>query len=423
MGRPPLRLGQHGKIKRTQIGTGTWEARAYFRDIDGLIHRPRRSTPVGVFDRHGAAAEAELLAHLADRRAEGDEGITGKSLVSALLDAHMASLKEEGAAHSTLNTYRLRINYWNDIAAGLRVSECDPGRVYRLLERVRDDHGHTTARQLRGMLVAVFDAAVRDGALGVNPASAVKAPPATKKKASGTPRKHAAEPIDPKQLPAVLTAVTESTECRAKDLTDPILMHIATGLRVSEILGLLWEEFDPDAKTIGVTGRVIRATGQGLLRTPTTDSSKGTASVIALPAFAVEMLLARAVEPRPNKLGLIFPSTTGTLRDPNNFAKQWRGSRASLGTVLENSTGHSFRKTLGNMVTDHTADPRVAADVLGHSNVNTTLKHYLQRNRVHTDVATLVETAVRGTKPVKKRRLSKTDRKPTIPTRSLRSIR
>lgn len=390
-----------------------WDARCYFRDLDGVTRRPRRSTPTGVFDRHGAAAEAALVEHLAECRAQADDGITGGTLVSALLDAHLENLREQGKAHRTLDTYQLRVNYWNAIAAGLKVSECDPGRIYRLLERVRDTHGHTTSRQLRGMLVAVFDAAVRDGALEINPASAVKAPPPKKKAPSstGTPRKQAAEPIDPEQLPAVLAAITSSEECKSKDLTDPILMHMATGLRVSEILGLLWAEFDPESKTIAVTGRVIRATGQGLLRTPTIDSSKGTAPRIALPPFAIEMLLARAEEPRPNTLGLIFPSSAGTLRDTNNFAKQWRGARANLGAALENSTGHSFRKTLGNLVTDHTADPRVAADVLGHRDTRTTLKHYLQRNRIHTDVADLVDKAV-----------SKTDRKSTMTPRALRAV-
>lgn len=97
MGRPALRLGQHGKITRTSLAPGVWEARCYFRDLDGVTRRPRRQTPRGTFDRHGAAAEAELLAHLAERRAAADaDGITGDSLVSELLDAHLDALRAEG---------------------------------------------------------------------------------------------------------------------------------------------------------------------------------------------------------------------------------------------------------------------------------------------------------------------------------------
>jgi integrase len=51
---------------------------------------------------------------------------------------------------------------------------------------------------------------------------------------------------------------------------------------------------------------------------------------------------------------------------------------------------------LGNLVTDHTADPRVAADVLGHSDIQTTLRHYLSRGKMHPEVAAMVDNAVRG---------------------------
>lgn len=173
-------------------------------------------------------------------------------------------------------------------------------------------------------------------------------------------------------------------------------MHLATGLRVSEVLGLVWDELDADAKTIAVSGRVVWAQGKGLQRISTVDSSKGTAPVLALPQFAVDMLLVRSREDRPNQYGLIFPSAVGTLRDPTNFARQWRQAREELGEHLSGTTGHSFRKTLSNLVTTHTADPRIAADVLGHSDIQTTMKHYLSRGKVHPEVATMVDDAVLG---------------------------
>ncbi|MFM8857076.1 MAG: tyrosine-type recombinase/integrase [Actinomycetota bacterium] len=172
---------------------------------------------------------------------------------------------------------------------------------------------------------------------------------------------------------------------------------MATGLRVSEVLGFLWEEFDQESKTIAVSGRVVWVKGEGLLRTPTFDSSKGTAPLLALPQFAVDMLVARAQEQRLNHFGVIFPSSVGTLRDPSGFNRQWREVREGLGPDLAGSTGHSFRKTLSNLVTDHTADPRIAADVLGHTDIATTLRHYLARGKTHPEVAMMVENAVRGT--------------------------
>ena len=35
-GRPPLRIGQHGKISRKYLGDGVWEAQCRVRDTDGV---------------------------------------------------------------------------------------------------------------------------------------------------------------------------------------------------------------------------------------------------------------------------------------------------------------------------------------------------------------------------------------------------
>lgn len=390
-GRPPLRIGQHGRITRTQLAPGKWEARCRVRDADGLLRHVARQSPAGVRDRLGGAAEAALLEHLSTRAVRADAGaVTGSTLVSTLLDRHLDALRAAERAPRTIYSYGLRVGYWNAVAAGVTVADCTPGRLDRLLEQVRAAHGDTDAKQLRTLVAAALDLAVNEGALQANPARATKPAPKPKAKRGG-----GAHPIDPAALPAVMTALVESKMCRDKDLTDPILMHLATGLRVSEILGLLWAEFDPDTATIEVTGRVVREIGVGLLRTATVDSSKGTAPRLALPRFAVDLLLARAREERPNKLGLIFPSSVGTLRDPNTLARQWRTVRDDL-EHLAGTTGHSFRKTMSNLVTDHTADPRIAADVLGHADMQTTMRHYLQRGKTHPEVAEAVDEAVRG---------------------------
>lgn len=43
---------------------------------------------------------------------------------------------------------------------------------------------------------------------------------------------------------------------------------------------------------------------------------------------------------------MIFPATSGTWRDPNNFGKQWRNVREKLGAP--DATTHSFRQGRGN---------------------------------------------------------------------------
>jgi integrase len=89
---------------------------------------------------------------------------------------------------------------------------------------------------------------------------------------------------------------------------------------------------------------------------------------------------------------MIFPSTAGTWRDPNNFGKQWRTVRQDLG--VPDVTTHSFRKTVATLIDDAGMSPRVGADQLGHSKVSMTQDTYMARGRIHTEVAELLDRAI-----------------------------
>lgn len=395
VGRPPLRIGEHGSITRTMVRPGVWSARCWVRDPDGRLRRASRSTPRGVYDRHGAAAESALLEHLRDRRAVVPDEISGRTRVTDLLKQHLDNLRAAGRAPRTLDTYALRVDHWEKFGGGITVSDATPGLLNHTLEQVAEAHGRTTAKQLRTLVTAALDLAVNAGVLSANPARAAKPLPAPSRSMR---EQRGAEPISPDDLPRVLDVITGSAAVRRADLADLLIVHLGTGLRVSEVCGLRWQDLDPDAGTLEVHGRVVRVKGEGLLWTPISGSPKGAAVVIALPPFTLAALVARAAEPRPSSaLGMIFPSITGGLRDPNIVARQWRKVRGTLGEpALERVTGHSFRKTFGTLIADSTSDVREAADALGHADTATTLRHYLQRNRARPRVADIIERAVRG---------------------------
>jgi integrase len=89
---------------------------------------------------------------------------------------------------------------------------------------------------------------------------------------------------------------------------------------------------------------------------------------------------------------VIFPSTAGTLRDPNNFGKEWRRAREELG--VPEVTTHSFRKTVATLIDDDGLSARIGADHLGHSKVPMTQDRYMTRGRVHAQVADLLDRTV-----------------------------
>jgi integrase len=144
--------------------------------------------------------------------------------------------------------------------------------------------------------------------------------------------------------------------------------------------------------TLSVTGKVFRASGQGLQHHDTAKSEAGLRT-LPLPAFAIDVLAARHQAPFLGEQRMIFPSTAGTLRDPNNFPKQWRKVRDGLGAA--DVTTHSFRKSLATSIDDEGLSARIGADHLGHTNVSMTQDRYMSRGRVHTQVADLLDRLVR----------------------------
>jgi hypothetical protein len=104
-GRPPLRIGQHGKIVRVDLGGGVWLARTRFRDSDGVTRRVERRSPDGADDKHGKAAENALVETLTSRRAPSDDEISLDTKISVLVDRHLVRLAEDDRSPVTLSTY------------------------------------------------------------------------------------------------------------------------------------------------------------------------------------------------------------------------------------------------------------------------------------------------------------------------------
>jgi integrase len=89
---------------------------------------------------------------------------------------------------------------------------------------------------------------------------------------------------------------------------------------------------------------------------------------------------------------MVFPSTAGTGRDPDNFRARWREARDELG--VPDATSHSFRKTVATLIDDEGLSARIGADHLCHSRISMTQDKYMARGRVHTAVADLLDRTI-----------------------------
>jgi integrase len=278
-GRPPLRIGQHGKITRTYLGAGVWMARCRYRDSDGVTRIIERRGQAHEHDQHGNLAEDALIEALAERRPpSGPDAINLDTLVMTLVDQHIDRLSEDGRASRTLDTYRYHAGKLGKFIAGVRVGEATPPRIDAALRSMRSAHGPTMARRARTLLRGGLQLAVMANVVGANPVRDVQMIRSKK-------RPQGAKALTADELRELLTKLRDSETCRKADPVHPIAVLIASGLRRSELLALRWSDFDAQAGTVSVTGKVVRLKGKGLRRV---DEAKSDAGAAAWPGFTVD---------------------------------------------------------------------------------------------------------------------------------------
>lgn len=394
-GRPPLRIGQHGKITRENLGSGMWVARCKYRDSDGVTRRVERRGPAG--DKHGKLAEDALIDSLKNRRPPGaPDGINTDTLVKALMDRHLERLVELKRSPKTLSDYRYATRLFEPIIGKVRLGEVTPGRLDTALRAMQRAHGDGLTRHARNVLSGGLKLAVMATVIPGNPLREVSIERDVErdsKHAKGAKRKGGAKVLTGDQLRDMVNKLRGSAYCQKRDLVDPFLVFAATGLRRSEVMALQWEDYDPAAATLTVRAKVLRATGFPLQRIEDTKT-EASQRTVPLPKFAIEALDARKGRAFLGEQTVIFPSTRGKLRDPDYVGTQWAKVRDDLG--VPDVTSHSFRKTMATLIDEEGMSVRKAADQLGHARISVTQDIYQARKRVHHDVADMINRTVAG---------------------------
>jgi integrase len=156
----------------------------------------------------------------------------------------------------------------------------------------------------------------------------------------------------------------EQTRALADKLKEPyatlVLFLAVTGLRISEALGIKWSDFE--GNVLHVSRRIYEGES---------GDTKTSRSVRSLPI--PEALLARM-----RKLGdgqWVFRSRVGKTLNPGNALKRYiHPASRELGFRL--GGWHDFRHTMATQSMMGGAPTKVISEILGHSDVQTTMKVY-----------------------------------------------
>ncbi|GAA3310883.1 tyrosine-type recombinase/integrase [Arthrobacter ramosus] len=380
--RPPLPLGTWGKINRKKFPNGRWRATTRYRDTDGVTRTAE------AWGTTGAAAERNLTTSFHDRQAPNTSEISRTTRLSELSALWFAEIESNGrAGRRTIDGYK---DTYNRVIApalsGLRLNELTTGRLDRFLKNVAIDHP-ATARHSKIVLTGIIGLAVRHDALHSNPIRDVAPIKLATKNVKALTVK------DVQKLRTIIrdwqNDPAQKGRPRTSDLLDVLDIFLATGARIGEVLAIRWQDIDLDAKppTITISGTVVMERGRSAYRQDHPKTKAGFRTM-KLPPFAAHTLERKHATEQPHPEDMLFPSSTGTVRSPHNFRRQWRDARA--GSPYEWVTPHVFRKSVATLI-DKEYSSKHAAAQLGHSGTAVTEKHYIAKATESPDLTVALE--------------------------------
>ena len=149
-----------------------------------------------------------------------------------------------------------------------------------------------------------------------------------------------------------------------------ILLALYTGMRIGEVCALQWEDISIETIHINKTMQRVQ-TDNGktvvMILSPKTNSSN---RVIPIP-----QALLSAIAARRKKNGFVLTQKNGRLVEPRLL--QNRFAKAAKECGLENTHFHTLRHTFATRCIEAGVDVKTLSEILGHSDVKTTLNRYV----------------------------------------------
>jgi integrase len=227
-------------------------------------------------------------------------------------------------------------------------------------------HASSTLRSVRATFATVLRSAVKRGYLERNPAHGIVIREGDSKKER---RFYSVDQV--RMLLSVLTEPCASV----------VAVAVLTGMRIGEILALRWKRIDP----LGATLEVAENYSSGEFGSPKTKSSQRVLPISSALRRVLENQHARMNPTSPEEL--VFRTPSGTpLNDKNLYNRELAPACDRIGQPRV--SWHSFRHTHQTLLHDSGASLKTSQELLGHSDLETTLNVYThtvsdsQRNAV-----------------------------------------
>lgn len=341
-------------------GKNSWSVRVYM-GYDARTGKRRyvRVTIRGSY-KEAQRVRAELLRQREERKLAGRGA--GRITVAEFLRQWLKG-REGGLAPKSVERYR----QWLELhviphVGHLRLRQLSPLDVQACLAAAREKGlGPATVRYVRQVLRAALQQAVEMGVIAENPCDRVRP------ERYRPPRR---EMPSPEEIGRLLAAASGA---RWGPL---VMLALATGMRLGELLGLRWGDVDLGAGVIRVQRQVVYLQGQ-LMEGPTKAGSARTVPLGRWARSALERqreLWRQEVgrDPRPEER--VFIGRRGAEATPHMAQAAFRRTVKDAG--LERLRLHDLRHLAASLMLGQGASVRAVAEVLGHRAPSITLDVY-----------------------------------------------
>ena len=315
---------------------------------------------------HCAPSPEEVIAAAAD---EMDARRQARARSEQLIERFLEMLAaERNAAQNTLAAYARDLADYADHLAhrGVSVAEATEEQVHGFiaalaaqgLARSTQARRLSAVRQLHAFLYG-------EGFSDANPAQHVDSP----RKARSLPKVLSMQEVTrlfEVAEQAVRQAGTEKARFRALRLLAMLELLYATGLRVSELVGL--RERDVDARA-----RMLRVKGKGGKERMVPLTGRALEVLKQLQAEMVTVAKRQGAKGSLKQQGWLFPSHGGSGHmTRQRFAQLLKQLAAQAGISPERVSPHVLRHAFATHLLENGADLRAVQQMLGHADISTT---------------------------------------------------
>ncbi len=343
---------QHGCLTRKTRTRGgdVWEFRYYETTTEG--QRRRRSILVGSVARYPTVGDALREIEPLRLRLNIESRLGGPVTINALIGRYIE--QELPERHSTRRSYLTVLNRWIKPRWGeYLLEDVKTVAVEQWLRSIQLAPKSKT--HIRSLMHLLFQNARRWEMLSGNPIELVRQ--------SGRRLR----------IPRVLTAA--EIRLLLEQLAEPyhtmVLVAACLGLRVSEIIGLQWGDFDWDSMTVMIQRSVVQCqVGE--------TKTEGSARPLPInPGLAAHLRELHKSSPYSAPGDWVFAKGGGQPRWQETILQRQlkpAALRAGIGKV----GWHTFRHTYSTMLRSAGTDIKVQQELLRHANIQTTMNIYTQ---------------------------------------------